>query len=267
VLPAATISIALPVALVTSAVLVVPLRWPVLVLLVLGVAWLHRRRSDLAWLWAALVPLAVRLAYEIVIAAPRPSLADCGNVLAPAAVSRAIEASVVVGSVAVLAITLGAGGRSLALRWPSRLVVACAALGLLVGAPLAVLIGPLLTSPFFGEVRIETGLPSAMVPALVLAGSNSIMEELAFRGAMLGWGSRAIGPRPALVLQAALFGLAHVGSDFLNPFVAVPVLAAVMAGGLIAGSVVQRSGSLLLPIAIHAALDVPLYYAFGCRLS
>jgi hypothetical protein len=30
--------------------------------------------------------------------------------------------------------------------------------------------------------------------------------------------------------------------------------------------IVRRTGSLLLPISIHAALDVPLYYAFACRL-
>jgi membrane protease YdiL (CAAX protease family) len=58
-----------------------------------------------------------------------------------------------------------------------------------------------------------------------------------------------------------------VGPDFLNPLVAVPVLVAVSAGGLIAGLIVQRTGSLLLPIVIHMALDVPLYYAFSCRLA
>ena len=38
------------------------------------------------------------------------------------------------------------------------------------------------------------------------------------------------------------------------------------AGGLIAGWLVNRTGSLAIPLAIHVALDIPLYYAFACRL-
>ena len=71
----------------------------------------------------------------------------------------------------------------------------------------------------------------------------------------------------AMVLQAVLFGLVHIGPDFANPVAAVPVLAAMVAGGLVAGLIVQRTGSLLFPFAIHVALDVPLYYAVACRLT
>jgi len=65
---------------------------------------------------------------------------------------------------------------------------------------------------------------------------------------------------------AVLFGVTHVGPDFQDGLVMLPVLAAVTLGGLIAGVLVRRTGSLLLPIAVHAAFDVPLYYAFACRL-
>jgi membrane protease YdiL (CAAX protease family) len=41
----------------------------------------------------------------------------------------------------------------------------------------------------------------------------------------------------------------------------------VMAGGLVAGLIVRRTGSLWLPIVVHIALDVPLYYAAACRSS
>jgi membrane protease YdiL (CAAX protease family) len=41
---------------------------------------------------------------------------------------------------------------------------------------------------------------------------------------------------------------------------------AVGAGGLLAGIVVRRTGSLWLPIVVHIGLDVPLYYAAACRL-
>jgi membrane protease YdiL (CAAX protease family) len=38
-------------------------------------------------------------------------------------------------------------------------------------------------------------------------------------------------------------------------------------GGVLAGVIVKRTGSLLVPIVIHAAFDIPLYYSLACRLS
>jgi len=35
-------------------------------------------------------------------------------------------------------------------------------------------------------------------------------------------------------------------------------------GGLLAGIVAVRTRSLLLPMAIHIGLDIPIYYAFAC---
>jgi membrane protease YdiL (CAAX protease family) len=283
------IALILPLALVSAAVLVPSARWPIVAALAVGFVALRAGRarantaagaaapadaataaaaaSDAAWLWAALVPIAVRLAWAGSSAAtPLPGLADCGNALSAPAIARAVEAALVIGALAVLAVLLRANHGSLSLRWPSRGIVALSVVGPLVVAPIALVVGPLLTGPFFGPVRIELGIAAAVVPALFLAVSNSALEELTFRGAILGWGSRVLGPTGALVLQAVLFGLTHAGPDFLNPLVALPVLAAVAAGGLIAGLIVQRTGSLLLPLAIHVALDVPIYYAFACRL-
>ena len=159
---------------------------------------------------------------------------------------------------------LGADRASLSLRWPSRpaVVVAFAFAGLV--APLALWLGPILAVPFFGQIRLEIGIPVAIVPAVVLALANGLMEEVTFRGALMGWGARVVGPFGALVLQAIVFGLVHVGPDFTgNP---IPVVVAVSTGGLVAGLIVLRTGSLLFPIAIHAAFDVPLYYVQACRL-
>lgn len=160
---------------------------------------------------------------------------------------------------------LGADRASLSLRWPStRVTMASLAIAGLV-APLALWLGPILAVPFFGEVRLETGILIAVVPAVVLALANGLMEEITFRGALMGWGERLLGPFAALVLQAVVFGIVHVGPDFTgNP---IPVVVAVGTGGLIAGVIVRRTGSLLLPIAVHAAFDVPLYYVQACRLA
>jgi membrane protease YdiL (CAAX protease family) len=224
-----------------------------------------RRVPPIAWLIGALVPVAVGLAWRALPFPAPAGLADCGSIASAPMLWRVAQAATVLGSLALMARLLGADRASLSLRWPSRpVVVASFAFAGLV-APLALWLGPILAVPFFGQVRLETGILAAVVPAIVLALANGLMEEVTFRGALMGWGARAIGPFGALVLQAVVFGLVHVGPDFTgNP---IPVVVAVGTGGLIAGVIVRRTGSLLLPIAVHAAFDVPLYFVQACRLS
>ena len=126
-------------------------------------------------------------------------------------------------------------------------------------------LGTILAEPFFGQIRLDLSQPTALVPALVLAVANGTMEELAYRGALMAWLSRAAGPAAGLVGQAVVFGAAHTGPDFVGPV--LPVVLAIIAGGLIAGLIVRRTGSLWLPIVVHICFDVPLYYAAACRLA
>jgi len=35
-------------------------------------------------------------------------------------------------------------------------------------------------------------------------------------------------------------------------------------GGLLAGAIAVRTRSLLIPMAIHIGLDIPIYYALAC---
>jgi membrane protease YdiL (CAAX protease family) len=65
--------------------------------------------------------------------------------------------------------------------------------------------------------------------------------------------------------QAIVFGLAHTGADFVGPV--APTAVAMTLTGFIGGVVARRTGSLLLPIAIHAAADLPIYYFWACRLA
>jgi membrane protease YdiL (CAAX protease family) len=256
----------LPVALVAASAFVGPVRWLALVALLAGMVMLRRRADPAAWLWAALALVELRLAFVTVAPSVGASIADCANLLSAPAVARVVEAVVVFTGLAILTLWLRADRRSLSWRLPSAQVSVLAIAVPLLLIPLGLWLGPILARPFFGEIRLELGLPAAILPALLLAGSNGLMEETIFRGAVLGWGSRAIGVAGALVVQALLFGLTHAGPDFVDPIAALPVLAAVTLGGLIAGWIVLRTGSLLLPIAVHVALDVPLYYAFACRL-
>ncbi len=261
--------VALPVGLVVATFFAPALAAPVLVALIVGAIVLRARSDEAVWLWAAIIPLAVRELWEFVVTAAEPTLGDCGNVLSAPAVQRVVEALVVLGSLAAVALWLRADWASLSLRWPAgpwaRLTIAAAVASIML-IPVGLLIGPALAKPFFGDVGFDLGVPAAILPAMLLALANSAMEEVEFRGALLGWGGRAIGVRAAIVLQAALFGVGHVGRDFLNPAGELLVLSAVFAAGLVAAVVVRRTGSLLLPIAVHLALDVPLYYAFACRL-
>ena len=71
-----------------------------------------------------------------------------------------------------------------------------------------------------------------------------------------------MGVGPALVGQAVVFGLAHSGPDVGgSPIV---LMLALGLGGLIAGAITIRTRSLLIPIAIHVGLDIPLYYGLAC---
>jgi membrane protease YdiL (CAAX protease family) len=175
---------------------------------------------------------------------------------------RAAEAVIVLGILAALAMLLGATRASLGLRWPTRRWMRWAVVGFLVTGPVAVLIGPLVARPFFGEVAYDVSVLGAIVPALMFAVANGTMEELVYRGALLGWTARVMGVGPALVGQALIFGLAHSGPDVAgSPIV---LMVALGVGGLLAGVIAVRTRSLLIPIAIHVGFDIPIYYAFAC---
>jgi membrane protease YdiL (CAAX protease family) len=254
----------LVVAALVVAALVPVTRLPVLVALVLGLAVAGRRRR-VAWPIAAGIPVAVNQAWGTMgVPAPAALLADCANLLSPPALWRVAEAALVIGVVGILAVWLGSRPRELGLVRPSRDAVALALLGAVVVAGGSLLLGSAFAAPFFGSIKLRLSDPMALAPALMLALANGTMEELIYRGALFAWLGRAIGPRAALAAQAVVFGVAHGGADFVaSP---VPVMVAVGIGGVIAGLIVRRTGSLAFPIAIHVAFDVPLHYAIACRL-
>jgi membrane protease YdiL (CAAX protease family) len=257
-------SVALPVALVIVGALVRETRPVILVALLAGVAIAIRRDTPARWAWSAALPIAVALCWGLLPPpVADPAGADCANPFSPPAVWRVGESAVVLGSIAILARTLPVSLRSLGLRRPSRPVVGLSVAGFVVFGPLALLLGAALARPFFGTFSLDLGQAAAVVPALLFAVSNGFMEEVAYRGAFLTWMARVSGLWPAVVLQGVLFGLAHAGPDFVGS--PLPVMATMTAGALIAAVIAIRTRSLLLPIAIHVALDLPIYYYFACR--
>ena len=252
-----------PLALLALAAAFVPLRIPVLVALTAGAAVGIGRGVPVRWAWAAAVPVAINLTWGVWPAPPAASDgSDCASLGSPVALWRLAEALLALAALGVLARVLHAPRSSLLLHWPARSVVRLSLLGFLVTGPLALVIGPLVARPFFGEVGYDVTVVGALVPALVFAVANGTMEELVYRGALLGWSARVLGVGPALIGQAVVFGLAHSGSDVVGN--GVPLVLALGAGGLIAGIVAVRTRSLLLPIAIHIGFDIPIYYAFAC---
>jgi membrane protease YdiL (CAAX protease family) len=246
------------------AALIPIVRLPLLVMLVIGV-WLLPVRQKARWALAAATPVALILVWGDVVG---PRLLDdrptCADPLSAVAWLRVAEAVVVLGSVVLLARRLGTTLRALGLVRPTRADAVIALLAIVVAPVPSLYLGAILAEPFFGPIQLDLSQPLAVVPALLLAVANGTMEEVAYRGALMSWMSRVTVPAVALFGQAIVFGAAHTGSDFVaSP---LPVVLAIVVGGSIAGIIVRRTGSLWLVIAVHIALDVPLYYAAACRL-
>ena len=227
----------------------------------------HRRQDPShrqALPWASALPVALCFAWGTIPEPPlRPALGSCTDPLSPPATWRALEGALILGVTATL---IRVGGREpLLVRRPQgRRVLVLAAIAPLGVVP-AVVAGPSVAGLFFGAPDVAFP-PGSFVPAALLASSNGALEEVAYRGALLGWGGRAIGPRKALLVQAAVFGFAHWGPGMTG---AMPILIFVSLGacGLVIGLVARRTGSLLLPISAHAAVDVPLYHLAACSLG
>jgi membrane protease YdiL (CAAX protease family) len=230
--------------------------------LVGGTAVAIAREAPVRWAWAAALPVALSLLWGGFAAPiPAPDGSDCAHPTSPVATWRAIEALVVLVALAGLAMILKATRGSLSLRWPARRWVRWAVVGFLASGPLALLAGPYLARPFFGDVGYAL-VAAALVPALVFAAANGVMEELIYRGALLGWSARVMGLGTAVIGQAIVFGVAHSGTDVIG--LQLPLMLGLGLGGLLAGVIAVRTRSLLIPIAVHVGLDIPIYFALAC---
>jgi membrane protease YdiL (CAAX protease family) len=252
-----------PLALLAAAAAFHEARIAVLIALGAGTAIGISREAPVRWAWAGALPVGLSLAWES-WPAPLPAAdgSDCADPASPVALWRAAQALVILAVVAGLAVRLRASRSSLGLRRPARAVVRLSLLGFLVVGPVALLLGPLLARPFFGDVSYDVTIVGALVPAAVFALANGVLEEVIYRGALLGWSARVMGAWPAIVGQAVVFGLAHSGPDVVGS----PILLSIGLGigGLVAGIITIRTRSILLPLAIHVGFDIPLYYGLAC---
>lgn len=220
---------------------------------------------------AAVLPAAAILVWRAI---PQPLAdptgADCANLVAPPAVWRFLEAAVGLTAVLLLLWDRRARLAELGLTRGSRRLFLASIAGLVVIGPLALYVADLLGSTdlgsrFFGSFALDVSQPLALLPALLFAASNSLAEELAYRGAFRTWLAPALGIAGANLAQAIVFGLAHTGEDFVGIEAVIPTMLAMIAVGFVAGVIARRTGSLTLPLAIHAAADIPIYFYWACQ--
>lgn len=232
-----------------------------------------RRYSRRSIVLAAVIPAAAILVWRAI---PQPLAdptgADCANLLAPPAVWRFLEAAVGLAAVLFLVWDRRARLAELGLTRGSRRLFLFSIAGLLVIGPVALYAANLLGGTelgrgFFGSFALDVSQPAAFAPALVFAASNSLAEELAYRGALRTWLAPALGITGANLAQAIVFGLAHTGEDFVGIEAVIPTMLAMIAVGFVAGIIARRTGSLTLPLAIHAAADIPIYFYWACQAS
>jgi membrane protease YdiL (CAAX protease family) len=262
--PATTIAAFVPIALILYADVVRQGRLLVLGLLLFGFSYTLVRRSELRWVWAAPIPIAVWLTWRT-LSAPlaNPGGLDCADALSPPAVWRLAQVVLALGTLGVLMAVLGVKPAAIWWRRPTVPIARLSVLGFFVAAPLGLLLSAAIARPYFGTFDLNISDPMALVPGLVFSLSNAIGEEVIYRGAFMAFAGRVVGLRSALVLQAVVFGVSHAGAHFMGS--PLPVVLAVGFGGYVAGLLVIKTRSLMLPIAVHTAIDLPVYAFFACR--
>jgi len=136
-------------------------------------------------------------------------------------------------------------------------------LGLLLGFVLQSL--TILTIYFFGEFSIISfnGL-MFMVPALGMALSSAIIEEILLRGIIFRIMEEKLGSYIALGVSALLFGLMHLGNP--NSSIIDAIGLAIQAGLLLAVAYMYTR-NLWFPISIHFAWNFTQSGIFGANVS
>ncbi|MFO1540813.1 MAG: lysostaphin resistance A-like protein [Chloroflexota bacterium] len=244
------------------------LRVPLAVALVAGLAVAlpgRGRAADLRLPLAATLPAAVLLVLRTVPPPVATGPGWCVEPFPPPVLWRGAEAALAIGAVLVPGRLIGSGPRAIGLVRPGgRELAGALAVGIVIAAG-ALALGTTFAAPFFGAISFTAGDPRSLLPATAAALANGALEEVVYRGAMLVWLTPVVGLRGAIVLQALVFGAAHTGTDFTGS--PIPVMAAVATAGAIGGIIASVRRSLVLPIVLHAAFDVPLFYVVACRLG
>ena len=144
-------------------------------------------------------------------------------------------------------------------RWPDVGVgVVAGVLCQIVLVPvMAFLLRPLLGQPDVSGPAEDlfdraSGVATVILLLFVVVGAP-IVEELFFRGLLLRSFERRFGPIPAILLSAALFGMAH--PQPLEAKALALVMVTLAALGVVLGALAVRTGRLAAPIIAHVTFN------------
>jgi membrane protease YdiL (CAAX protease family) len=106
-----------------------------------------------------------------------------------------------------------------------------------------------------------SGVPLAVITSaipwiLVFCFTNSLMEELWFRGIFLGKLNPLLGTSVSVLATALVFGSVHLGATYVAPTQAVFFAAVTFVLGLVNGFVMQKTDSIWGSVFFHAGYDL-----------
>ncbi len=105
---------------------------------------------------------------------------------------------------------------------------------------------------------------SFLLPALSVAISSAVFEELLFRGVIFRISEEKLGSAWALVISSSIFGFGHIGNPNSTLFSAVAI---VIEAGLLLGAAYIYSRNLWLPVFIHFAWNLSEGGIYGAAVS
>jgi membrane protease YdiL (CAAX protease family) len=119
---------------------------------------------------------------------------------------------------------------------------------------------------YFGNAYtiINFNSVSFLFPALALAISSSIFEELFFRGIIFRITEEKLGSILALIISSSLFGFAHLANPNSTLFSAIAIT---IEAGVLLGATYIYSKNLWLPIFIHFAWNFSEGGIYGAIIS
>jgi membrane protease YdiL (CAAX protease family) len=170
------------------------------------------------------------------------------------AVAKALQASLIVIGVIVTAMLFGETAGSLYIRKGRLLLGVCIGL-----AGCAIFVGLTFapSGPFFQSATTAGGAAKLLplVPwVLLFVLSNAFMEELLFRGLLIGRYETLVGKWPALLATAIPFALAHMQVNYTSQVAGFVAFVFVL--GLMWGWLMQTSRSIWGSVLFHAGADV-----------
>jgi len=133
-------------------------------------------------------------------------------------------------------------------------------IGLAINAAYALSGGSLPEQAVVTEARAARGVNLALIVVTAVA-LAPFAEEIFFRGLLLPAAARILGERKALVVQAAIFGLIH----FAGAWNAWPLAIPLAFVGWCNGATYLRTGSLAVPILMHATFNAVNLLALNAR--